>query len=91
MNKLTICYLKGCPYCKNAKKAYDALLTENETYKDVKVEWIEESENAAIADKYDYYRVPTIFMGEDKLYEAAPSDSYDTIKAKLKAALDAVQ
>jgi glutaredoxin len=89
MNKLTVFYLEGCPYCRNARKAFEALTAENKAYGDVKVDWVEESQNAAMADTYDYYRVPSVFMDKEKLYEAAPSDTYEVIKARFKAALDA--
>ena len=37
MKKLTFIYLKGCPYCKKAMKAFDALLNANDEYKKVEI------------------------------------------------------
>ena len=52
---------------------------------------IEEERESETAGRYtDYYYVPTIYAGADKLYEAHPSDSYEKIKAEVKRALDAV-
>ena len=90
MKKITLFYLHGCPYCDNARKALAELTNENKAYASVEVDWVEESEQAELANGYDYYYVPTIFAGEKKLYEADPSQSYADIKQSIKAALDAV-
>ena len=90
MKKITLFYLRSCPYCDNARKALAELTKENEAYASVEVDWVEESEQAELANGYDYYYVPTIFAGEKKLYEANPSQNYQDIKQSVKAALDAV-
>ena len=84
MEKLQIFYLKHCPYCKNAIKALEELQKENPNYKSINIEWIEENENSELANKYDYYRVPSIFLGNKKLYECNPSHDYITIKNNLE-------
>ena len=88
MPTLTIFYLSHCPYCKNAKRAVMELFTEDPAYTALELQWVEESEQPEIADRYDYYRVPSVFMGKEKLYEANPSQNYESIKASLKAAFD---
>ena len=85
MEKLTIFYLEGCPYCRNAMRAVKELEAELGLDAD-RLEWIEERKNAALADRYDYYRVPSVFWGERKLYECSPADDYDAIKQNLKRA-----
>ena len=85
MEKLTIFYLEGCPYCRNAMRAVKELEAELGFDAD-RLEWIEERKNAALADRYDYYRVPSVFWGERKLYECSPADDYDAIKQNLKRA-----
>ena len=90
MKKITLFYLSDCPYCRNAKRALEELKKENPTYGEIPIDWIEESEQPELAEKYDYYYVPTIFDGDHKLYEAKPSESYDVCKENLKSALDAV-
>lgn len=85
MEKLTIFYLEGCPYCRNAMRAVKELEAELGFDAD-RLEWVEERKNAALADRYDYYRVPSVFWGERKLYECSPADDYDAIKQNLKHA-----
>lgn len=90
MKTITLFYLEHCPYCINARRALDELTAENPAYASVRIHWVEESRESELADKYDYYRVPTVFFGEEKLYEADPSERFGDIKAHLKAALDKV-
>ena len=90
MKKLTVFYLDGCPYCRNARRAFEELAGENGAYSGVDVEWVEENQRPEIVKGHEYYYVPTIYAGERKLYEAHPGESYDECKAKVKAALDAV-
>lgn len=89
MKKLTFIYLKGCPYCMKAMKAFDALLSTNEEYKKVEIDAVEESENPDRIATLDYYRVPTYYIGDEKLFEASPGDSYEVIEAATKKALEA--
>ena len=90
MRKLTLFHLTDCPYCHDARRALTELTQENPAYADVPIEWIEERQQPDIAAQYDYYYVPTIFDGRNKLYEANPSERYEDIKRNVKAALDAV-
>ena len=88
METLTLFYLENCPYCRNARAALEALRSRDPAYGTVEVALIEESRQPELADRYDYFRVPTIFAGEEKLYEARPFDSYEVIEANVRAALD---
>lgn len=90
MKKLTLFYLENCPYCINARRALAELVQEEPAYGQVPVEWIEESRQPQLAERYDYYYVPTIYDGEEKLYEANPTESYADCKKNVRAALDAV-
>ncbi|MBP5465955.1 MAG: thioredoxin family protein [Clostridia bacterium] len=83
MIKLLIFYLEGCPYCRNAREAVKELQSENPVYQSAKIEWIEENESPEIANEYDYYRVPSIFCGKNKLYECSPTDDYNIIKKNI--------
>ena len=89
MKKLTFIYLKGCPYCMKAKKAFDALLNANDEYKKVEIDAVEEGENPDRIATLDYYHVPTYYIGDEKLFEASPGDSYEIIEAATKKALEA--
>ncbi len=88
MREIEIFYLTGCPYCGNAKKAVAELLQENPAYGALTLRWIEENEEKDLADSRDYYRVPSLFCGEDKLYECSPLQGYEAIKAGIQAAFD---
>ena len=87
MKKLTIFYLEGCPYCRDAARAVKELRAEAPGFLTVQIEWIEERRNAKIADRYDYYNVPSIFFGDVKLYECKHGDDYGTIKQQVKRAV----
>ena len=69
--------------------ALDAIRKANPDYAAVEIDMIEESRQPEIAERYDYYRVPTIYAGDKKLYEAKLFDSYDVIEKNVQAALDA--
>lgn len=89
MAAVTIFYLTFCPYCIDAKRALKALQAENPAYAAVDVTWIEESRERALAEAHsDYWYVPSVYAGMDKLYEAHPSHGYEEIQAGLRAALD---
>lgn len=88
MKKITLFYLDDCPYCHYAKRALAELADENPAYGEIQVDWIEEREQPEISAQYDYYYVPTIFYGEEKLYEAHPTEKYEDCKKNIKAALD---
>ena len=90
MQQIELFYLKTCPYCRNAKKAIGELTAENPAYGDIRIRWIEESEEPALADARDYYSVPSLFFGGEKLYEAHFTHSYDRIKESIRAAFDKV-
>ena len=90
MKKITLFYLADCPYCHDARRALKELNEENPAYAAISVDWIEESQQAELANQYDYYYVPSIFAGGQKLYEVNPSEKYESIKKNIKEALDAV-
>ena len=90
MKQIDIFYLTYCPYCINARKAVNELKEEKPAYREIEIRWIEESEEAELANNRDYYYVPTIFFGERKLYEAKPGDNYARIKENVRNAFEAV-
>jgi len=89
MKKISLFYLENCPYCRMALRALEELAAENPAYREIPLTRIEESEQPVLADRYDYYRVPTFFVGEDKLFEARVGMGYEQIRAGTKLALDA--
>ena len=89
MKELTMFYLDDCGYCLKARRALDELLAENPAYAAVELTRIEESREPELAERYDYYAVPSFFIGQEKLFEAHIGMSYEDIKAAVKQCLDA--
>ncbi len=89
MENVKIFYLEDCPYCRNARLALKELSMQDPRYAENHFTWIEESRQPQLADQYDYYYVPSVFYGTEKLYEAHPGESYEECKKNLKGALDA--
>lgn len=88
MKDVMVFYLKECPYCVQARKALENLISENPEYGKIKINWIEESENPQLADEYDYYATPSMFIGKEKIYEAHLFEKYDECYAHVKEVLD---
>ena len=89
MKEVTLFYLQGCPYCQQAFRAIRELKEENKDYKDIIIQEVEESTNPDIVSQYDYYYVPAMFIGRDKLYEAHPGESYQECKKHVREVFDA--
>ena len=89
MKEVLMFYLESCGYCDKARRALDELFEENPAYRQIPLTRIEESEQPELADRYDYYAVPTFFADGKKIFEARLFMSYEDIKAGAKAALDA--
>jgi len=90
MKELDMFYLSGCPYCRKARAALDELMAAKPAYAALSVRWIEEREEAGLANSRDYYNVPSLYNGTTKLYECRPGSDYDTILRSLRAAFDQV-
>ena len=90
MKEIELFYLTNCPYCHNARKAIDELLTEAPEFREIRVNWIEEDREPELAGKRDYFYVPTLFFGDQKLYEAQPGQDFNTIKTNIRQAFQSV-
>ncbi len=90
MKEIEIFHLTSCPYCRNARKAIAELCEENPAYTSLKINWIEENEHPEIAEKRDYYSVPSLYYDGVKLYEAHYTHSYGVIKEQIRRAFDQV-
>lgn len=88
MEKITAFYLYECPYCANAKRAIGELIEENPAYKDIPLTWYEETENPDIVAGHVYEYVPNFFVGDKKVYEARPGESYGETKFYIKKVFD---
>lgn len=85
MKHITLFYLEKCPFCKKAMAAIDEL-KKQDRYKDIEIEMIEESKQPEVADKYDYYYVPTFYIDGRKVHEGGIFP--DEVKAVLEQALE---
>ena len=61
MKDVLMFYLDSCGYCDKARRALDELFAENPAYREIPLTRIEESEQPELADRYDYYAVPSFF------------------------------
>ena len=86
--KLTAFILPRCPYCLQARELLAELCAERPEFSSIEIEFVDEAKNAALAERYDYYRVPSFFLGEEKLYEASPLWSRAEAKQRLEAMLE---
>jgi glutaredoxin len=86
MKEITYFYLAQCPHCKRADRLIAELTAENPRFAEIPIKKIEESENPEIAGNYDYYYVPCLWIGKDKLHEGVPSR--DKIRSVLEKALE---
>ena len=84
MKRITMFYLETCPYCKNAWKAMEELKKEAPVYESLEVAQVEESRNPELTEGYDYYYVPTMFVGNTKIYEAHPGESYEQCRENVR-------
>ncbi len=89
MKTLTILVMRGCPYCLMAKRAVEALQSEDERFARVPVRWIDENRDREAALPYsDYWYVPSLYIDGEKLYEANPGDSYEAILEQVRLGLE---
>jgi thioredoxin 1 len=88
MKKVTFFYVQGCPYCAQARKARTELINENPEYGKVEFDEIDEGAHPEIADQYDYWATPAMFIDGQKIYESHLGEPYDSAKENVKKVLD---
>ena len=69
MKKLQIFYQERCPFCKRAFNYIDELKEENEVFRLINPECIEETMHVDYANSFDYYYVPTFYVDGEKVHE----------------------
>lgn len=89
MKKIVCFHLDDCPYCHKARRAFDELCAENPAWQKISVEWVENAHQPSELKNFNYYYVPTIYVGAEKIYEANPADDYAKIKSNVRKALEA--
>lgn len=85
MKKVKMFYLENCPHCKRAFKMIEAIKSKNPQYENIEFDLVEESQNVKMASTYDYYLVPTFYVGDKKIHEGVPS--FEAIELVLKEAM----
>ena len=69
MKPITMFITSWCPYCKEAYPIMDDLKEENPKFRELDIKIIDEELEPAIAKQYDYYYVPTYYVGDVKAHE----------------------
>ena len=62
----------------------EELVSENQKYLELQVQIIDEEQEPEAAKKFDYYYVPTYYVGDTKVHEGVPSK--DIIKEVFESA-----
>ena len=69
MKRIQLFYLKNCPFCKKAFRYIEEAKAAHPELQSLQIELVEESEEPALADQYDYYYVPTFYIDGVKVHE----------------------
>ena len=85
MKPVKLFYLKNCPFCRKALRYIDEVKAAHPELAAVDIELIEESEQPAVADGYDYYYVPTFYVDGVKVHEGGIYP--DEVEAILRKAM----
>lgn len=85
MAKVEMFIQQTCPHCIKAREYIKELTSENPDYEKVDIEMIDELADPRRADQYDYWYVPTFFVGGKKLHEGTVTKS--DVENVLKTAL----
>ena len=88
MKEVLMFYLESCGYCDKARRALDELYEKKPAYRAVPLTRIEESREPELADRYDYYAVPSFFVDGEKRFEAHLFMSYEEIRDEVEKVLD---
>ena len=62
-----------CPHCKKAFLIMEEICREHPKYKSIKIKKIDETKKPDYAAKFDYYYVPTFYVGDVKMHEGIPT------------------
>lgn len=75
-----------CPHCKRAIGYINQLREENPSYKDVEIVMVDEDKDRKYASKFDYFFVPTFYVGGEKVHEGVTS--LETVRKVFEKALN---
>lgn len=83
MKTITMFILSNCPYCREALRWIEDLKNEKPDYRRIEMVVFDEARSADVANNFDYYYVPTLYVGAKKLHEGTAT------KEKLRKVFDA--
>ena len=73
MTPITMFTMSTCPHCQKAYEMMQKIVQENPAYSRIPLSIIDEVANMDYANTFDYYYVPTFYVGGQKLHEGVPS------------------
>ncbi|MDR1884672.1 MAG: thioredoxin family protein [Synergistaceae bacterium] len=73
MKEVKMFMMETCPHCRKALSLMEEICAEHPEYKTVEIKMTDETKEPEYAGKFDYYYVPTYFVGEAKIHEGVPS------------------
>lgn len=85
MKKILMFIQPQCPYCKKALRYIDEQKAVHPELAAVEIEIHDELKEVEFADKFDYYYVPTFYIGDKKIHEGGIFA--DEVAAVLRQAL----
>jgi glutaredoxin len=62
-----------CPHCKKALSLMKEICSERPEFEAVEIKITDETKEPEYAGRFDYYYVPTFFVGDDKVHEGVPN------------------
>ena len=86
MKKVLLFHFTGCPFCRAAENYIREVTAEHPELAAVEIERIDENRNRAVADRYDYWYVPTFYVDGVKAHEGACSKKI--VENVLRSAMD---
>lgn len=69
MKEIILFKLANCPHCKLALRLQEELLAEHPQWRELPLRVVDEAEEIALANSYDYYYVPTYYVDGVKVHE----------------------
>lgn len=65
--------MSGCPYCRQTLGWMEELFSRHPEYRSIPLRIVDETRERDLASRYDYYYVPTFYVGAEKVHEGACS------------------
>ena len=84
MKPILMFYFAACPFCKKALAWEEEILREHPEYRDIPVERVDERVQPDVAERFDYYYVPTYSVGGEKVHEGSATKG--AVEAVFRAA-----